>query len=60
MAELERLREQLKNPFSSTGAGGVSASRDLSMLQAQLDGATRAMAARQRKSRRTTYATFGS
>ena len=40
--ELKRLRKELKNPYASAGAGGSSSSRDIQLLQAQLDGATRA------------------
>ncbi|MEK0446852.1 MAG: hypothetical protein RLZZ399_2173 [Verrucomicrobiota bacterium] len=57
--ELARLREQLQNPYGSTGSGGISASRDLTLLQNQLDGATRAMDERNGRSRRVTRATFG-
>jgi hypothetical protein len=40
--ELARLRKELRNPYASAGAGGSSSSRDMSLLQEQLDGATRA------------------
>jgi hypothetical protein len=55
--ELTRLREQVANPFSSTGAGGASASRDMALLTAQLDGATQAMNERRGNVRRRTFAT---
>jgi len=57
-AEIQRLREAVENPYSNTSGGGVSSSRDMALLAAQLDGATRAQAARAGRSKNRTLTTF--